>query len=287
MISQQSPAGKSPAKRARSVVVSVCPARRSTPPGTERTSTIGEQKSANPLMTVADEDTFVRDLVASLGSYPTYFHRLGEVNRRGPALFDDAPPRLPDVDLDRFDRVLADGGVVIDVRPPAAFAAGYIPGSLSIPLRGQFATWLGWLVDDEVPLLFITDDGQDLAEIGWQAYKIGYERLTGRLAGGMAAWQDAGRAQSTLTFAPAERLGGRPYLDVRQESEYQAGHVPGALNVELGALSSEGDEVPDGVVVACGHGERAMTAASVLARQGHKDLAVLDGGPDDYQAAHP
>jgi glyoxylase-like metal-dependent hydrolase (beta-lactamase superfamily II)/rhodanese-related sulfurtransferase len=259
----------------------------SAPPGTERTSTIGEQKAANPLMAVADEDTFIRDLLASLGSYPTYFHRLGEVNRRGPAVFDDAPPLLTEVDLQGFDRVLADGGVVIDVRPAAAFASGYIPGSLSIPLRGQFATWLGWLVDDQVPLLFVTDDGQDLAEIGWQAYKIGYERLLGRLAGGMAAWQDAGRAQNTLSFASAERVGGRRYLDVRQESEYQAGHVPGALHVELGTLGSVADEVPEGVVVACGHGERAMTAASVLARQGHTDLAVLDGGPDDYLAAHP
>lgn len=258
----------------------------SAPPGTERTSTIGEQKSANPLMLVADEDTFVRDLVTSLGSYPTYFRRLGEVNRCGPALLDDAPPLLPELDLDRFDRALAEGAVVIDVRPAAAFAGGYIPGSLSIPLRDQFATWLGWLVDDQAPLMFITEDGQDLSEIGWQAYKIGYERLAGRLAGGMAVWQDAGRPQSYLTFAPAERLGGRPYLDVRQESEYQAGHVPGALNVELGALGSEAGAVPDGVVVACGHGERAMTAASVLARHGHTDLAVLEGGPDDYLAAH-
>ncbi|MDF2583790.1 MAG: hydrolase [Mycobacterium sp.] len=258
----------------------------SAPPGTERVSTIGEQKRANPLMAVTDEDTFVHDLVASLGSYPTYFRRLGEVNRRGPALFDGAPPLLPEMSLDQFDRVLADGGVVIDVRPAAAFAAGHIPGALSIPLRDQFATWLGWLVEDSAPLVFIVDDDQDLSEIGWQAYKIGYERLTGRLAGGMTAWQDAARPQRYLMFAPAERLGGRPYLDVRQEAEYQAGHVPGSLHVELGALAEHTDDVPDGAVVACGHGERAMTAASVLARRGRTDLAVLDGGPDDYLAAH-
>ena len=32
----------------------------------------------------------------------------------------------------------------------------------------------------------------------------------------------------------------------------------------------------------CGHGERATTAASVLERAGHRDLAVVVGGPEDW-----
>lgn len=258
----------------------------SVPPGAERMSTIGDQKDSNPLMSAPDEDTFVRDLVGGLGSYPAYFRRLGESNRAGPAVMAGSP-HLPELSLAQFDGVLAHGGVIIDVRPAAAFAAGHVPRSLSIPLRGQFATWLGWLVEDQTPLAFVTEDHQDLAEIGWQAYKIGFERLAGRLAGGMTAWQQAGRAQAHLMFAPAERLGNRPYLDVRQDVEYRAGHVPGAMHVELGLLGDIAATVPQGVVVACGHGERAMTAASVLQRAGHTDLAVLDGGPDDYLAAHP
>jgi hydroxyacylglutathione hydrolase len=38
-----------------------------------------------------DEDAFARTLLASLGSYPAYFARLAEVNRRGPALIAAAP----------------------------------------------------------------------------------------------------------------------------------------------------------------------------------------------------
>ncbi len=257
----------------------------SAPPGADRISTIGEQKQHNPLMATLDEDAFVRHLVASLGSYPNYFTRLGEINRRGPAVMTSAPV-LAEVGIDQLDRVCTEGGVVIDVRPPAAFAAGHIPGSLSIPLRDQFATWLGWLVEDQTPLVFITQEGQDLSEIGWQAYKIGYDRLAGRLAGGIAAWQATGRAQGYLTFATAERLGDRPYLDVRQDAEYRDGHVPGSLHIELGVLDEQAATVPDGAVVACGHGERAMTAASVLARRSRTDLAVLDGGPHDYLAIH-
>ncbi|MEV4227955.1 rhodanese-like domain-containing protein [Streptomyces bobili] len=73
---------------------------------------------------------------------------------------------------------------------------------------------------------------------------------------------------------------------MRQESEFAAGHVPGAVNIELGGLAPVAADAPEGAVVACGHGERAMTAASLLERAGHTDVAVLDGGPADYAAAH-
>ncbi len=127
---------------------------------------------------------------------------------------------------------------------------------------------------------------QEPCEIGWQAYKIGYERLAGRLIGGMDTWLSAGRPHSKLTFATADRLPGRPYLDVRQAAEFQNGHVAGAIHIELGELHGRIHDVPAGAVIGCGHGERAMTAASLLARLGNHDVAVLDGGPDDYAAAH-
>ncbi|MFF9194235.1 rhodanese-like domain-containing protein [Streptomyces sp. NPDC014779] len=257
----------------------------SAPPGSERTTTIGVQKQANPLLAVTDEDTFVRQLTASLGSYPAYFDRLGEVNRRGPAVVTGTP-LLTELSVERVRAFVADGGHVVDVRPAADYAAGHIPGSLSIPLRGQFATWLGWLLPDTAPLVFVTADGQDLGEIVWQAYKIGYERLAGRLDGGMDAWTAAGHRLATTAFVTADRADGRPYVDVRQESEFTAGHVPGAFHIELGGLAHVAADAPEGAVVACGHGERAMTAASLLERAGHTDVAVLDGGPADYAAAH-
>jgi hydroxyacylglutathione hydrolase len=69
-------------------------------------------------------------------------------------------------------------------------------------------------------------------------------------------------------------------------AEYAAGHVRDALHLELGQLAAHAADVPAGVVVACGHGERAMTAASILERAGHIDLTVLAGSPGDYAAAH-
>ncbi|NEE04772.1 MBL fold metallo-hydrolase [Phytoactinopolyspora halotolerans] len=257
----------------------------SAPPGAERTTTIGAQKLHNPLLAAPDQDTFVQQLTGSLGSYPDYFDRLTEVNRRGPEILT-ASPVLATLDSGQVKALLADGGHVVDVRPAAEYAAGHIPGAVSIPLRGQFATWLGWLLPDSVPLVVVADDDQDLGEIVWQAYKIGYERLAGRLSGGMDAWIADGHAQATTAFVAADQAPAGPYVDVRQNSEYVAGHVPGAIHIELGDVAERVDDVPAGSIVACGHGERAMTAASLLERAGHGDLAVLKGGPGEFGAAH-
>ncbi|MGP3923914.1 rhodanese-like domain-containing protein [Streptomyces sp. 8N616] len=171
------------------------------------------------------------------------------------------------------------------MRPVADFAAGHIPGAVSIPLRDQFATWLGWLLPDDTPIVFVAAPGQDLAEITWQALKVGYERLAGRLDGGMAAWTADGGQQQTIELLTADRIAGRPVLDVRQRAEHTAGHIADAVHVELGDLAARTDEAPDGAVVHCGHGERAMTAASLLQRAGHHGLSVLDGGPADWAKA--
>ncbi|MFG2025949.1 rhodanese-like domain-containing protein [Streptomyces sp. NPDC048825] len=254
----------------------------SAPPDAERTTTIGTQKRANPLLAVRDEDTFVRQLLGSLGSYPAYFDRLGEINRRGPAVLGTTPT-LTALSTAETRQLLGQGAQIIDVRPVTDFAHGHILGAISIPLRDQFATWLGWLLSDDAPLVFVTAPGQDLAELTWQALKIGYERLAGHLD--MTAWQADGGEQQSIDLLTADRIANRPVLDIRQRAEHVAGHIADAVHLELGDLAGHADEAPPGAVVACGHGERAMTAASLLARAGHHDLAVLDGGPGDWAKA--
>ncbi|MFF8841209.1 rhodanese-like domain-containing protein [Streptomyces sp. NPDC015127] len=256
----------------------------SAPSGAERTTTIGAQKKTNALLGAADQDAFTAALLGGLGSYPAYFDRLAEVNRRGPALLPGAPGLTPLTTAAVRD-LIGSGAQVVDVRPVARFAAGHIPGAVSIPLRDQFATWLGWLLPEDVPLVFLLGPGQDAAEVAWQAAKIGYDRLAGQLAGGMDAWRaDAGPEQA-VQLVTADRIDDRPVIDVRQEAEYASGHIPGAVHAELGGLREQTVTAPEGTVVMCGHGERAMTAASLLARAGARRLAVLTGGAGDWAKA--
>ena len=169
------------------------------------------------------------------GNYPPYFLRLREVNRRGPAMVGTEPPPLRRLDVPEVRRLLAEGARLVDARPMEELAAGRVPGSLSIPLRDQFATWLGWLVEPDRPLVFVLANEEDEAEVVRQALKIGFERLAGQLAGGAAAWQATELAPARLPLVPAAEITGW-VVDVRQDSEFSAGHLPGADHVELGAL---------------------------------------------------
>ncbi len=251
--------------------------------GGERTTTIGRERASNPMLADdPDEDTFVARLLSGLGSYPPYFLELRDVNRDGPAVHGPIPTSLPQLDLETFDAAVAEGAEVVDVRQIGPFAAGHVPGALSNPWRAQFATWLGWLVGRTHPVAFIADETVDRNDLVWAAHTIGFERLVGELAGGVHTWQDAGRRLVTVPLVDSTGADGREVLDIRQTSEFAAGHVPGALNVELGALTQLSEHIPDtSLLVHCGHGERAMSAASLLQRAGHHDLAVLAGGPDE------
>lgn len=255
-------------------------------PGGERTTTIGRERRSNPLLAAENEDAFVRALLGGYGSYPPYFLRLRARNRRGPAVLGSPFPPLPVLTVDEALRHLDDGAVLVDARPVQSWARGHPPGALAISLRPQFGSWLGWLVDDERPLVFIVEGGQEVADLARQALSIGYERLAGTIRGGMDAWRSAGLPEVATELLPVGDLD-RPVVDVRQASEHEAAHVPGAVHVELGALARAQPDLPEGpVAVMCAHGERGATAVSLLERSGRLDVAVVLGGPDEWARSH-
>jgi glyoxylase-like metal-dependent hydrolase (beta-lactamase superfamily II)/rhodanese-related sulfurtransferase len=245
----------------------------------ESWTTIGRETAANPIFTIADEDEFVRAFLGSLGSYPDYFLRLREINRRGPQVYGPGWPSLSPLSVEEVRRLVSQGAEVVDVRPYRDFAAGHVPGALSNTLREAFASWLGWVVPEAKPLVFVLNPDQDRAELVRQCLKVGYEGIAGELAGGFAAWQHASLPSSTIGLVSASQTVPGLALDIRQLDEYAAYHLPGALHIELGSLERTVGDLPAGPVMTyCGHGERAMMGASLLERAGRKDLAVLEGG---------
>ena len=258
----------------------------SAPSTGERTTTIGREKGSNPLLAAPDEDAFVEQLLAGLGTYPPYFRRLREVNRRGTTLYGPEPPTLTPLTIDECRPLIDAGALLVDARPVAAFGAGHIPGSISIALRPVFGTWLGWLAEPQRCLVFVLDDDQDRADLVRQARNVGFELLAGELDGGIAVWEKAGLPLATIPLVQPAELEPSRSLDVRQSSEWAEGHVPGATHIELGALTDAAGDLPAGpLTLSCGHGERAMTAASMVSAAGRGDLSVLVGGPDDWAAA--
>jgi hydroxyacylglutathione hydrolase len=258
--------------------------------GGGRTSTLGRERATNPLLAYPDEETFTRDFPTTFPAAPAYFFRLRPVNQAGPRLRRDIamPPPLTPAEFD----VARQSALVVDVRPKEAYAAGHIPGAITNTLRDAYATWLGWLVPPDTPLLFVTD-GAPLPLLVDESLLVGYERFAGWLAGGMAAWQAAGLpvASGALVDAAAARdaiTGGALVLDIREPAEFAAGHIPDALHIPLGRLPCELDRLPwDRPIVAyCGHGERAATALSLLEQAGLTGPFLnLDNGFGAWQAA--
>jgi glyoxylase-like metal-dependent hydrolase (beta-lactamase superfamily II)/rhodanese-related sulfurtransferase len=253
------------------------------PAGGDRVTTIGREMRTNPLLAAASEDAFVERLLASIGTYPPYFLRLRDINRRGPHVYGPGAGELPSLGLAAVDRLRAEGAWVIDARPVERFAAGHVPGAISIALRDSFATWLGWLAPDDVPIVFVVDEAQDVDLLVREARKVGYEQLAGLLA--VDTWAGAGRDLERIPLVDAADAEG-PIVDVRQQSEFDVSHIPGAVHVELGAIAG-GVGVPRGPMsVMCAHGERGMSAASLLVADGRENVTVLTGGPERWAAAH-
>jgi len=250
----------------------------STGSGRQAATTVGEERRSNPLLELTDEDAFVDRLLAGFGSYPPYFLHLREVNRRPPLLggLDQPGPLAPT----RVAEIVGRGAWFIDGRPVDEWAAGHPRGSISIAVRPEFASWLGWVVPFGRPVvLLVGDDG--LEEALRLARRIGYDQIEGWIDGGMDAWRGAGLPTSSLEVVTPDEAqlrteDGATLLDVRQRSEWMSSRIPGALHVELGDIIA-GKRPAGGLITFCGHGERSATAASLLLRDGGR-VANLAGG---------
>ncbi|MET1003161.1 MAG: rhodanese-like domain-containing protein [Acidimicrobiia bacterium] len=253
----------------------------SAPGSAARTSTLGKERATNVLFRLTDEEEFVTQLLGGFGTFPPYFFRLPDLNRRGPTPYE-SPPQLAELTPADVDALTAVGAVVVDGRSIKKFAAAHIPRSISNELRPVFGTWIGWLVEPDRPIVFVLDDDQPRDEAVRQSLDIGHEHLAGVLSGGIEAWQASGRATAHINLIGPTELRAN-LVDVRQSNEFAAGHIPGAANVELGTVAyAELDSLP--LTIMCGHGERAMTGASLLEHHGY-NVDVLDGGPDTWAAA--
>lgn len=252
------------------------------PGSAARTTTLGAERATNPLLTISGEDEFVEALVAGFGTFPSYFGRLPELNRLGPAGYDKIPD-LARLSPAEVAQAIANGAQVVDARAMDRFGAGHIPGSLANTLRPVFASWVGWLIDPDQPLMFVLDADQDRQDLVRQCLDVGIENLLGELDAGIGAWAAEGRPTAHIPVVDADGMAAT-VIDVRQTNEYSASHVPGAISIELGSIPDT--PLPTGAVtVMCGHGERAMTAASLLTARGHTAVSVFDGGPDTWSDA--
>ena len=253
----------------------------------ESWSTMGRERLANGALRPMSREAFIADITRDVPETPVYFLHSRDTNRAGPRLRGDQPlpPALAPAE---FARAIAEGAVVIDARSGGEFAAAHLPGSLHVSLDGQYASWVGTLVNPTEQLLLVVPEARR-EEAVMRLARVGYENVLGSLEGGVARWKAEGHPVSTLPQEPIRQAvrPGRRVLDVRRVHEWQAGHLDHAVNVPLHQLPTRVSELSadDDWVVVCASGYRSNIAASVLERAGFRRVTNATGGMDDWKRA--
>jgi glyoxylase-like metal-dependent hydrolase (beta-lactamase superfamily II)/rhodanese-related sulfurtransferase len=246
-------------------------------------STIGFERRHSKLLSITDEDEFARRATESLRPQPPNFEGIVALNR-GPLLVESAEvhPLTPR----QVDQARTDGALVVDVRTELQFDEAHIPGSVSITaLRAGFGSKLAWLVEPGQRVVLVGRDDEEARHAAVLAESVGVTRIPGFLAGGMTSWREERRPVERIERITVpelrERADGLQILDVREQDEWDAGHIPGSLHVPYHDIQG----LPDGldparpVAVICSSGQRAAPAASLLRRHGADQvLHVVDGG---------
>jgi len=261
--------------------------------GAKRTSTIGYERKYNAALQISNRQEFIESLTTNMPPAPDHFGRCSEINRRGPPLRRDLPT-MRALDPRSFNELSRGGDtLVLDVRAHGAFGGTHVPGSYSNDMRGNFATFAGWVLPD-LGILLVTDNGDQAAEAAVWLMRVGLDQVIGYLKGGMQAWASAGLSighVKQLSFEELHRMstGTRDMVlvDVRSESEYEASHVRGALNIPVPDLRTRYQELEPNAPTAliCGVGIRSSLGASILKQHGFKQVFSVPGGMRGYSAA--
>jgi hydroxyacylglutathione hydrolase len=254
---------------------------------TETVSTIGAQRASNYALAPMSRERFIETVTTDLPDAPAYFTYDAVLNAREHATLEQALEReLRPMALAEVLESADDGAQLLDTREAEAFEAAHLKGSLNVGLSGSYATWCGTLLDPERPIVLIAMPGHE-AEGAMRLGRIAFDNVSGYLAGGMQAVPDRPelieRIERITAHDLAERLAGADpplLIDVRAPGEWQEGRIDAAVNIPLSRLLERMATLPrdEPLVVHCASGYRSAIAASLLQRDGFRELADLIGG---------
>jgi hydroxyacylglutathione hydrolase len=259
---------------------------------TERSSTIGTERLTNYALQIESKEEFIRQLTTNLPPRPEYFHQDAQINRTGaPALSE--LPGLKAVSARELQSLLHEGVIALDVRPANEFASGHVPGSINIPLSGQFASWAGVLLGLSSRPLLIATSQEQLSEARTRLARVGIDDARGYLPEGVEGWVREGLRLAELPQITVEKLHEHfaadkfQLLDVRRKPEWETGHIEAAawwpLEDFTTSLPQADRNAP--IAVLCQGGYRSMIACSWLRREGFGNVTNVIGGFDAWEKA--
>ena len=251
----------------------------------EPVSTIGEQRVTNSYLQYKSRGEFVAAVLDGLPEAPQYFAHNAAMNRQGPELVDWNPESIPEV-APSLELSNQQQYFVVDVRDATAYAAGHVPNSVNIGLRGRFETWTGIMVPWEFNLVVVGGE-QDLAEAIHRLHRVGYKAQVMKYD----TWQKAGlpivKTESVspqTLYAAMKREDSPLVVDVRLPKEWEELRIGTVVNMPLNHLRSESVKLDRGspVVAVCNSAYRSSLAIGILEREGFRNVRSLTGGGEAW-----
>ena len=251
--------------------------------GSETSSTIGQQKQSNYALQKITKDQFIHELTDGLLAPPAYFFTDVMMNKNG---YDDLDTviakNFKPLSSSDFSASYSENVIVLDSRSPQDFSKGFIKGSINIGLKGQYAPWVGAIINPKSSLLLVADKGFEREALTRLA-RVGYEKVIGFLDGGIASYE--GHLETIENHSPKEtsikiNQGHKHVLDVRNPGERSNGFVSQSTHIRLQELPNKMSELnkEDDILVYCAGGYRSMIACSLLAANGFKNIINVEGG---------
>ncbi len=257
--------------------------------GPQTHSTIGQEKRTNYALQAKNREDFIKEVTDGLSAPPQYFPVNAQINKEGYGSMDLILEQgLKPLSVEEVKAKIKADVLLLDTRPAEVFSQGFVPGSVFIGLEGRFAEWAGSLLSFSQEMILVTEEGKEKETIVRLA-RVGFDKVTGYLAGGFDAWKAAGEEIDLIIDIEADELAmDLPFddklvvLDVRRPTEFADGHVKDALNIPLNdlvdPLNMSALEDDQNIYVHCAGGYRSVVAVSLLKRQGIHNLRNITGG---------
>ncbi len=245
------------------------------------TTTVGYERAFawwSGYLRAGDEEGFVTELLSGQPDAHAYFARMKKENRLGPAVIGELP-ELVEFAPERLSAALvADEAIFVDTRAHRDVHTGTVPGALNIPGAAKAASYGSWVYDPEResrPLVVLAADEADAEDLRDHLLRVGIDAVGGFITS-LEGLDLA--APAVVDPRDLDRTEHALLLDVRNKTEYAAGHLPGAVQLSGGRALWHLDHLPRGetIVTYCQSGVRNSVVASALRRAGF-DIVELDG----------
>lgn len=227
-----------------------------------------------PFVQNGDVEGFVAALLTGQPEAPSYFARMKRQNRDGPALLNlvDGLPEFRDT------HKLGRTQLLVDTRARPVYAQDAIPGSLHLPLTKSLSTHASYVLDPEREprdLVLLAGSEVDARAVQTRLRLVGIDRVVGFIR------SSEGLGGRPLPVVQPQALGwlDKPFLlDVRNRSEYEAGHLPGAVQRASGQVLGHTSDLPRDrtIVTYCQSGARNTVVSSALRLAGF-EVTELEG----------